>query len=100
MMMILRKWYGGWETSYSVTSLKKLMISNGFKVVGTRYRGIFPHRWEKLIFPKKISNEKIKQIFTTIPFKYFHQAALYLYKNFRIVRLFSSYNVIVIAKKK
>ena len=99
VLMILHKWYGGWETSYSANSLTKLIVRNGFKVLDIQYRGIFPHQLAKLIYPKKISNVKIKRIFDLVPFRHLHQIVHFMYTRFRIVNVIISYNIIVIAQK-
>lgn len=98
--MFFGNWYGGWERSYSTTELKTLVKREGFKLVKVTYRGIWPHRWGKFLYPKKIVNRKwASGILSTFPLNFFQKSALKIYGSSKFLRLLSSYNVIIVAKK-
>jgi SAM-dependent methyltransferase len=95
------KWYGGWERSYSSYELRDLIERNGFLPLGIFYRGIFPHQWGKFLFPHSIVNNKVvKRLLTKTPFRFIQKFARLFYGKSRLMQIVSSYNIIIVARKK
>lgn len=92
-------WYGGWEKSYDANGLINLVKQNKFEPIVVFYRGVFPHRWGKFLYPSKISNRKIRKIFKITPVKYLQKFTLYIYKRCLPLQIVSSYNICIVAKK-
>lgn len=100
IFQIFGKWYGGWERSYSKNELENLARKNEFKTLKIYYRGIWPHQWGKFLFPEKIIKNKVtKKILTVTPIKHFQIFVRKIYENSHLLRVVSSYNIIMVAKK-
>lgn len=98
---IFDKWYGGWERSYDEYELKDLVKRFGFATLKISYRGVWPHQWGKFLFPGRIIENGIaKKILTRTPFKYIQRLIKRFYIKNRWLRIVSSYNIIIVAKKK
>ncbi len=98
---ILGNWYGGWERSYSETELQKLLSRNNFIPVNISYRGIWPHRWGKFLYPEKIVQRKwLLSYLNMPPIIWIRVIFRYLYEKIGIIKALSSYNIIIVAKKK
>jgi ubiquinone/menaquinone biosynthesis C-methylase UbiE len=95
------RWYGGWERSYSASELKNLIEPLGFETIIITYRGIWPHRWGKFLFPKQILKRKwVGKIIKTFPVNVIQNSAKKIYDSCELVRLVSSHNIIIVARKK
>lgn len=94
-------WYGGWERSYSAKELQQLVQTYKFITVRVHYRGIFPHRWGKFLFPEKIVKRTwAKHIISTPPVSYIQFIARKAYDKSKLIQILSSYNVIMVAQKQ
>lgn len=45
MLMFVDKWFAGWETEFSVRELQALMAQEGFEIVDTYGRNLYPPVW-------------------------------------------------------
>lgn len=96
----LGSWYGGWERSYSANELVNAVERMGFKTIKIAYRGIWPHRWGKFLFPGKIIKRKwVGKLITTFPISMVRDLAKKIYNSSRLVKLVSYQNVIIVAQK-
>ncbi|HJY98930.1 MAG TPA: glycosyltransferase [Patescibacteria group bacterium] len=101
ILQFLGIWYGGWERSYSVKELTTLLKSQAFTILKVEYRGIYPHRWGKLIYPEKIIKRKwAKNLLSNPPFNIIQKTVRKLYDSSSIIRLLSAHNLIVVAEKR
>lgn len=99
--MFFNNWYGGWERSYTARELKDLLKRFGFETVKIEYRGIWPHRWGKLIFPERIIKRKwVGRILSAFPINLIQKLVRKVYDSYALVRLLSSYNLIIVGKKR
>jgi ubiquinone/menaquinone biosynthesis C-methylase UbiE len=93
-------WYGGWERSYSAQELKNLTKLYKFKIVKVYYRGIFPHRWGKFLFPEKIVRRTwAKNLITNSPISWAQILMRRIYDKSKFVQMISSYNIILVVRK-
>ena len=100
LYQLFGKWYGGWERSYDSRELINLAEKSGFKTLKIFYRGIWPHQWGKLLFPERIiMNKTARKILTKTPIKIIQKFVRRIYENSELLRIISSYNIIIVAKK-
>ncbi|MFH1754758.1 MAG: methyltransferase domain-containing protein [Candidatus Latescibacterota bacterium] len=45
MLMLVGKWFAGWETEFSPAALRRLVESRGFEVIGFYGENLFPPIW-------------------------------------------------------
>jgi glycosyltransferase involved in cell wall biosynthesis len=65
------------------------------------YRGIWPHQWGKWLFPERIEKNTVVQRLLQNPVvKLLQRFSRWVYDSFAVVRVLSSYNVIVVAKRR
>lgn len=96
-----RKWYVGWERSYSEREIRETLYRAGFEVSQIVYRGIWPHQWGKFIYPEKIVQKKwITEILVTFPFVWLSKALRWLYENVHFIKVLSSYNVTAVGRRR
>ncbi|MEK7497568.1 MAG: glycosyltransferase, partial [Patescibacteria group bacterium] len=94
-------WYGGWERSYNARELKNLAWRSGFKPIAIYYRGIWPHRWGKFLFPERIIKRRwIRLVIDKPPVIWIQKLSLALYRISELIQIVSSYNIILVAKRR
>lgn len=93
-------WYAGWERGYSAKELRNLIEPLGFKTLEIVYRGIWPHRWGKFLFPNLITEKKwVAKLISRFPINVIQSLIKRVYTLSSIVRLVSSHNIIIVAQK-
>jgi len=95
------RWYGGWERSFSDKELREIVKDYNLIPIKTYYRGIYPHRWGKFLFPEKIIRRRwAMKLLKTPPVSWTHSLARRLYDKSKLIQVVSSYNIIIVLKKK
>lgn len=95
------KWYGGWERSYTAPQLKALMSETGFETTEVQYRGIWPHQWGKWLFPEHIQQKQwVLRLLKLPPVRVLQHVCSWIYQHSSLIRLLSSYNIMIVAKKR
>lgn len=98
--MFFRDWYAGWERSYTERELRNLIEPLGFKTLEIAYRGIWPHRWGKFLFPNLITEKRwVAKLISRFPINMIQSLIKKVYTRSPIVRLVSSHNIIIVARK-
>jgi glycosyltransferase involved in cell wall biosynthesis/ubiquinone/menaquinone biosynthesis C-methylase UbiE len=101
VLMRLGRWFGGWERSYTANQLGRVLEKSGFSVIEIKYRGIWPHQWGKLLYPERIiKNQKMKIFLGTRSGRRLSNWLRHIYETVGTVHWLSSYNVIVVGKKR